>query len=137
VRVTLAASLLAVVLAACSVAVNPPDASAGVLDASWTEPTTNVDGTDLVDLASYRVYIAVSPGVPCPGGNFIVVAAPLPNPAPNSTVAKHLTGLAVGKNYTVAVTAVNVDGSESACSATASANARPATPNAPNGPKLN
>ena len=48
-------------------------ASAGVLDASWTAPTTNTDGSPLTDLASYRVYYGSSQ--PCPGVSFSEVAS--------------------------------------------------------------
>jgi hypothetical protein len=126
--------ILGMILGACTMF--PPQTEGGVLDASWTEPTTNVDGTALVDMATYRVYFTASPGVPCPGSTFVAVAAPKPTPDPNSRVSKHLTGLTVGKAYVVAVTAVNVDGVESACSATANASARPSTPAATSAPTL-
>src|SRR6266568_1650783 len=42
---------------------------AGVIDASWTAPTTNVDGSSLTDLASYRVYYGTS-NPSCPGSSF-------------------------------------------------------------------
>lgn len=130
-------AVLAIGLAACAGSMSmPPDGEAGVLDASWTAPTTNVDGTALVDLASYKVYFTASPGVPCPGSTFVTVNVGVPTPAPNTTVSKHLTGLTVAKSYTVAVTAVNVDGLESACSATASAPARPSTPSSTGAPSL-
>ena len=34
--------------------------SDGVLDASWTAPTTNADGSSLTDLVSYRVYYSTT-----------------------------------------------------------------------------
>ena len=40
-------------------------ASAGVLDATWTAPTTNSDGSALSDLGSYRIYYTTS-ATPCP-----------------------------------------------------------------------
>ena len=42
---------------------------AGILDASWTAPTTNTDGSPLTDLAAYRVYYGTS-GAPCRGARF-------------------------------------------------------------------
>ena len=38
---------------------------AGILDASWTAPTTNADGSPLTDLAFYRVYYGTA-NPPCP-----------------------------------------------------------------------
>jgi hypothetical protein len=95
---------------------------AGILDASWTAPTTNADGSPLTDLASYRVYYAGS-GAPCPGGTFVQVASLTPSPAPNQTVSVRLTGLTTTLLYNIAVTAVDMVGSESACSTVASATA--------------
>jgi len=88
--------------------------AAGVLDASWTAPTTNIDGSPLKDLAFYRVYYGAST-TPCPG-SFFEVEAPTPSPPPNQTVAFRLTGLSSGALYHVSVTAVNASGEESACS---------------------
>ena len=45
--------------------INP--ATAGVLDATWTAPTTNTDGSQLTDLSFYRVYYGTS-ATPCPSG---------------------------------------------------------------------
>ena len=98
-------------------------ATAGILDASWTAPTTNTDGTPLTDLASYRLYYGASPS-PCPGVSSIQVASPTPNPSPNQTVSTRLTGLVTGTAYFVSVAAVDTSGSQSACSAIASAIAR-------------
>jgi hypothetical protein len=95
-------------------------AFAGILDATWTAPTTNADGTPLTDLASYRVYFGTSSPV-CPGPSFRQVAAPSPIPASGDTVNYRLTGLQTGTMYSVAVTAVNTSGNESACSVPASA----------------
>jgi len=89
---------------------------AGVLDASWTAPTANSDGSLLTDLASYRVYSGTS-SVPCPPSS-------TPSPPPNQTVTFRLTGLSTGSLYNVSVTAVDTSGNESACSAPASATAR-------------
>ncbi len=96
---------------------------AGVLDASWTAPTTNTDGSSLTDLASYRVYYGTS-SAPCPGTAFVQVASSTPSPSPNQTVAVRLTGLATGTLYYVSVTAVVTSGTESACSTPANAVAR-------------
>src|SRR5262245_31268262 len=100
-------------------------ASAGILDATWTAPTTNADGSRLTDLASYRVYYG-SGSAPCPGATFISVASPTLSPASNQTVSLRLSGLVTGTTYSVAVTAIDTSGNESACSPTASAAARAA-----------
>ncbi|PYM97031.1 MAG: hypothetical protein DME04_00070 [Candidatus Rokuibacteriota bacterium] len=94
---------------------------AGVLDASWTAPTTNTDGSPLTDLASYRVYYAAAATDPCPGPAFFQVASPTPSPGPGTTVSLRLTGLTTGTLYYVSVTAVDATGNESACSVAASA----------------
>src|SRR5437867_7131155 len=73
---------------------------AGILDASWTAPTTNIDGSPLTDLASYRVYYGISSS-PCPGSSFFLVASPTSSPAPNQTVTYRLTGLSTGGLYYV------------------------------------
>ena len=78
-------------------------AGAGVLDASWTAPTTNTDGSPLTDLASYRVYYRTS-NPPCPGSSFFQVASPTPSPPSNQTVTFRLTGLSTGTLYNVSVT---------------------------------
>jgi len=97
--------------------------TAGILDATWTAPTTNTDGSPLTDLKSYRVYYGTS-GAPCLGSSLAQIASPTSNPGPNQTVSLRLTGLTIGSLYNVAVTAVDAIGSESACSGAASAIAR-------------
>jgi Concanavalin A-like lectin/glucanases superfamily/Bacterial Ig domain/Purple acid Phosphatase, N-terminal domain len=91
---------------------------AAVLDASWTEPTTNVDGSPLTTLASYRLYVGIG-GAPCPGPVFVQVAASATTPAPGSVVSHRLTGLVAGTTYAVSVTAVDTSGHESDCFAPA------------------
>jgi hypothetical protein len=93
---------------------------AGVLNASWTAPTTNTDGSLLTELALYRVYYSTSAS-PCPGSHFVQVATSTSIPPPDQTVSFQLTGLTTGSSYSVSVTAVDTDGKESACSAVASA----------------
>ncbi len=105
-------------LAAVSGATNP--ASAGVLDASWTAPTTNTDGSALTDLASYKVYYSTS-ATPCPGSTSLTVATSTSTPPSNQTVNVRLTGLTTGSTYNVSVAAVDSGGNQSACSAVASA----------------
>src|SRR5206468_6826624 len=95
----------------------------GILDASWIAPTTNTDESPLTDLESYRVYYGAS-DPPCPGSSSLVVASPTPSPPPNQTVTFRLTGLSAGALYFVSITAVDIFGNESDCSAVASAVAR-------------
>src|SRR5262245_51193851 len=97
--------------------------TAGLLDASWTAPTTNTDGSALTDLAFYRLYYGSSTS-PCPGSASVQVAAPTSTPGSNQTMSYRLTGLTTGTLYTVAVTAVDALGNQSACSSVASAVAR-------------
>src|SRR5947208_7995460 len=105
---------------------------AGILDASWTAPTTNADGSPLTDLASYRVYYGTS-GARCPGGTFLQTASTTPNPGPGQIVSVRFTGLSPTLLYNVAVTAVDTSGTQSACSTPASAVARIAFAASPTG----
>jgi hypothetical protein len=97
--------------------------TAGILDATWTAPTTNTDGSPLTDLTSYLLYYGSSPS-PCPGSSSVQVASPTSSPGPNETTSVRLTGLTTGALYNVAVVAVDALGNQSACSAIASAVAR-------------
>jgi hypothetical protein len=93
---------------------------AGVLDASWTAPTQNVDGSPLTDLASYRIYYGTTDS-PCRTSSFLQVASPATTPPPGQVVSVRLNQLVTLTRYYVAVSAVDTTGSESACSASASA----------------
>ena len=97
--------------------------TAGILDATWTAPTTNTDGSPLTDLASYLVYYGTSTS-PCPGSSSVSVIAPTSSPGSNQTASVRLTGLTTGTLYNVAVTAMDALGNQSACSSVASAVAR-------------
>jgi hypothetical protein len=97
--------------------------SAGTLDATWTAPTTNADGSPLTDLASYRLYYDTSSS-PCPGSSSVQVASPTSSPGTNQTMSFKLAGLTTGTLYHVGVSAVNASGAQSACSSVASAVAR-------------
>ncbi|MBI3030799.1 MAG: choice-of-anchor D domain-containing protein, partial [Candidatus Rokubacteria bacterium] len=117
--------LLGLGLALLSIFFLAPAAHAGILDASWTAPTTNADGSALTDLASYRLYYGTSNPVTCPGGStFVTVPSPTSSPAAGTTVNYQLKGLQAGTTYYVKVTAVDTSGNESACSVQASAPAR-------------
>jgi Glucodextranase, domain B len=93
---------------------------AGVLDASWTAPTTNTDGSRLTALASYRVYYGVTTS-PCPGPSFVQGASSTTAPSPDQAVSVRIRGLATGTRYYVAVSAVDMSGNQSACSPAVSA----------------
>ena len=107
--------------------------SAGILDATWTAPVTNTDGSRLIDLASYRLYYGTQ-NAPCPGSSWAQVASPTSSPGPNQSLSFRLTGLATGGLYRVAVSAVDAAGLESACSNLASALARAEFSLSPAGP---
>src|SRR5256712_1521805 len=115
--------VLAFVVGVGSGLLTPVPALAGILDTSWTAPTTNADGSPLTDLASYRVYFGLS-NPPCPGSSYSQVASSTPSPTPGQTVTARLTGLSTGSLYYVAVTAVDTNGNESACITALSAAAR-------------
>jgi len=105
---------------------------AGVLDASWTAPTTNTNGSQLTDLASYRVYYGPATA-PCPGPAYFQVPSPTTTPGPNTTVSFRLSGLTAGTLYYVAVSAVDLSGNESACSLAANGLAQVDFSVSPNG----
>lgn len=92
----------------------------GVLDASWTAPTKNTDGSPVTDLSSYRVYYKTTSS-PCHASSFVQVASPTTTPPSGQVVGVRLKGLVTGTRYYVAVSAVDRSGNESPCSASASA----------------
>lgn len=108
----------ALILAGC--------AASGVLDVSWTAPTTNTDGSPAKDVVSYRVYYTSTTDAPCKAGSAMVAVATIPKVPlpPDQRLVVRLTGLTIGKLYFVAVSAVNSRGNESDCTSTASAPAR-------------
>src|SRR3990172_2416361 len=118
---------LAFALAAAALLLLASPVEAGVLDATWNAPTTNVDGSPLTDLASYRVYFGTS-NPPCPTSSFRQVASATAAPTPGTVVSFGLTGLVTGTVYFVQVTAVDTSGNESAWSGVAAAAARPDPP---------
>ena len=102
-------------------------ASAGVLDVTWTAPTTNADGLPLTGLDTYRVYYASGTSTPCPGAVFFTVSG---SRFSGATATFTLTGLTDNTVYYVSVTAVDTRGNESDCSMVAFAPARPNPPDA-------
>jgi len=114
---------LALALAGCTGGASGP--GSGVLELSWTPPTTKVDGSPLTDVVGYRIYFGTSRGT-CPsGGSFYVDAVRSAAPG-TEPVRLMLKGLKVGERYYAALTAVSASGGESACSAETNARARPA-----------
>jgi hypothetical protein len=93
---------------------------AGVLDASWTAPTKNTNGTPLTDLSSYRVYYK-STDSPCHSSSLLQVASPTTSPPSGQVVGVRIKGLVTGTRYYVAVSAVDNSGNEGPCSASANA----------------
>jgi hypothetical protein len=125
--------LFALALALGGVLLTEAPIEGGVLDASWTAPTTNTDGTPLTDLASYLVYYSTAAS-PCPASSFLQVASPTSSPDPDQTVSARLTGLITGTRYYVSVSSINIAAKESDCSPPADAVARD---DFPEGPILN
>jgi hypothetical protein len=95
----------------------------GILDVSWTAPTSNTDGTALENLGFYRVFYSTSDS-PCPNGEVQVVKASAPRPPLNQTVRARLTGLVADQDYYVSVAAVNSGGVSSDCSSVSKGRAR-------------
>jgi hypothetical protein len=122
----IATSLVGVVLAPAA------GTEAAVLDASWTAPVTNADGTRLTDLAGYRVYVGTSTPT-CPSSSFHSVSSPTSTPSANQTVRTTITGLAPGTTYSMRVTAVDGSGQQSGCTAAVSGVARAALSVSPSG----
>src|SRR5215510_11254741 len=116
--------LLAPAVALAGILFSSNPASAGVLDATWTAPTTNTDGSQLTDLSFYRVYYGTS-ATPCPSGTFVTIPSSSPTPPAGQTVGTRLTGLINNTVYNVSVVAVDSAGNASTCSAVASATANP------------
>jgi hypothetical protein len=125
-RIWIATSLVGVVLAPAA------GAEAAVLDASWTAPVTNADGTPLKDLAGYRVYLGTSTPA-CPSSSFHSVTSPTSTPSANQTVRTTITGLAPGTTYSMRVTAVDTSGQQSGCTAAVSGVARAVLSVSPSG----
>jgi hypothetical protein len=115
--------LALVAVAALGAVLAPTAGAAGILDATWTAPTTNVDGSPLTDLSGYRVFFSSTVDPPCSGATSATIASPTSSPAPNERISVRLQGLTSGTLYHVAVTALNAAGAESSCSVSASATA--------------
>ena len=91
-------------LNAFAITVNPA-AGSGAATLSWTAPTQNTDGSQLTDLAGYRVYHGASP-------NALDQMTQLPGA---STTTYTFNQLSIGTHY-FAVAAYNTSGVESALS---------------------
>jgi hypothetical protein len=108
-------SLLALVVIVLGAAAG----EAASLTATWDAPTTNVDGTSLKDLASYRIYLGTAEPT-CPGTSYHAVPSATSAPPPAQTVSSRISALTAGVTYIVRVTAVDTAGNESPCSSSAS-----------------
>jgi hypothetical protein len=95
-------------------------ADAEILDAAWSAPIVNADGSALTDLGSYRLYYGISP-TPCPGSSFVSVPSSSTTPTSGEIVSVRLSGLSSGTVYYASITALDLSGNESACSPAVSA----------------
>ena len=100
-------------------------AQGGTLNASWTAPTQNTDGSPIIGSLTYRLYWVLFPQTPCPGTQFIVTSP--------DTVTATLSNLTQGMTYNAQVTAVDTNGTESDCSLMASGVANPDATTLPQG----
>lgn len=80
----------------------------------WTEPQTNVDGTELLDLREYGVYVDSAPNLMVTP--IAVVPAPNPNPILGAILSWPCNSLTVGQKY-VQIDAVDILGQRSTRSA--------------------
>jgi hypothetical protein len=87
---------------------------AAALNASWQAPTTNVDGSLLIDLAGYRVYVATASPA-CHAPSVVTVASPVAAPVQGDTMTYRLSGLNEGTTYFVGISAVDSSQLESSC----------------------
>jgi hypothetical protein len=89
------------------------------LKLTFIAPHTNTDGSPLVDLAGYRIFIKTSPG-DCTG-TYKSATTSKPAPVAGTKVTKTYSGFAWSTRYYVRVQAVDLAGNVSACSEEASA----------------
>jgi hypothetical protein len=68
---------------------NPPPASSGIAELTWTAPTLNEDGTPLTNLAGYKVRYGQTPGA-------LTTTRDIANPATTSVT---IEGLSSGTWY--------------------------------------
>lgn len=73
----------------------------GVATLAWNAPTTNADGSTLTDLAGYKIYFGVTPGVYTKSIDV------------GSNTTHQVSNLTVGTTYYFTVTAYNTAGIES------------------------
>jgi hypothetical protein len=97
---------------------------AASLSFGWNAPTTNTDGTPLSDLDGYRVYMATTSPPTCPSSSYLFVASPTSAPISGDALSYRVASLTAGATYSVAITAVDLGGLESQCTAPVSAPAR-------------
>ena len=111
-RSLLAVTALYALLAGCGGGTNnstpTPAPAPGSITLEWDGPTVNVDGTPLINLASYRVYVKSNPAGQYPN----TAALEISPSTPGSTEQATLNNLANGTHYVV-VTARDTSGNES------------------------
>jgi hypothetical protein len=107
-----------------SIVVGALNVEAASLNLSWTGPTTNADGTPLLDLSGYRVYLGTAVPPPCPAPSFGAVASSSAAPTTGETAAYQVPGLTAGVTYSALITAVDSSGNESGCAGPVSGVAR-------------
>ena len=78
---------------------------------SWTEPTTNIDATPLIDLKEYRVYLGDTPPPPLVAVPVVIIPATATIPPQNRTVTWSCAGQPAGQYYAF-VTAADLAGNE-------------------------
>ena len=113
-RSRLAVAALYALLAGCgggntesSSSTPAPAPAPGSITLEWDEPTVNVDGTPLINLASYRVYVKSNAA-----GQYPNTAALEISPSPPGSTEQATLNLANGTHYIV-VTARDTSGNES------------------------
>lgn len=76
----------------------------------WDPPKTNTDGTPLIDLAGYNIYISPVPS-PTPGGDQLIFRLPIIKIG--SEYTRWPLWVAIGDQYAVQISAYNSIGVES------------------------
>ena len=108
-----------VLLIVAAVVTGVTNAQAASISVTWDAPTTNADGTPLMDLAGYRIYLDTAPPA-CPSDSFLEVPSSSQTPTLGEIGAAIITALSGGVTYFARVTAVDTSGLESSCSPSAS-----------------
>lgn len=92
----------------------PAEVFAGGGVATWNPPTTNTDGTQLVDLAGYKLYWRTASGSYSQSQSMnISVCSACPDPVGTEVEIGCIGGLTPGTTYYIVATAYNTSGNES------------------------